>query len=102
SEYLALSQQQRRTTLRTVIETVDGRVPVIASASHYSIAEVGRLSAIAAEAGASFVQILIPLTTAGNSASQAEIVHYFERVAEVSALPVVAYHNPPRGSDAAA
>lgn len=101
SEYRVMAPAQRRDALRFAVGAVADRVPVVAGASSASVAEVAELSEIAAGAGASFVQVLIPLNPGGTPASESDLVAYFEEVARVSALPVVAYHNPPRGSDPA-
>jgi 4-hydroxy-tetrahydrodipicolinate synthase len=102
SEYRVLSPQDRQEALTQAIRAAEGRVPVVAGASHPSVNEVVRLSEVAAAAGADFVQVLIPVTPAGNAARTGDLVAYFEYVTARCALPVVAYHNPPRGSDATA
>jgi 4-hydroxy-tetrahydrodipicolinate synthase len=99
SEYSVLAPDARIETLTHGIGAVDGRVPVIAGASSRSVAEAIRLSEIAATAGASFIQVLAPLQPGGNAASAGDLVTYFEQVAELSALPIVVYLNPPSGSD---
>jgi 4-hydroxy-tetrahydrodipicolinate synthase len=102
SEYRVLSPRDRREALTRAIQASEGRVPVVAGASHPSVDEVVRLSEVAAAAGADFIQVLIPVTPAGNAARTGDLVAYFEQVTARSVLPVVAYHNPPRGSDASA
>lgn len=99
SEYRLLSDVDRRHWLRHGIAAVAGRVPVLAGASSARIAEVAELAELAADAGATYVQVLLPKRPWGPEASVREVVTYFERVTEVSPLPVVVYHNPSRGSD---
>jgi 4-hydroxy-tetrahydrodipicolinate synthase len=102
SEYCVLSPHDRQEALARAIRAAEGRVPVVAGASHPSADEVVRLSGVAAAAGADFIQVLIPVTPAGNAARPGDLISYFEQITARGALPVVAYHNPPRGSDASA
>jgi 4-hydroxy-tetrahydrodipicolinate synthase len=102
SEYQMLTPWQRRASLRRAIEAVDGRVAVIAGASSPAVREVLELSALAADAGAQYVQVLMPLRPWGGPPTEADLLAYFERVARDSPLPVVCYHNPARGADPAA
>lgn len=99
TEYSALSDVDRREWLRRGIEMVDGRIPVLAGASSPRVSEVAELAEIAAAAGGSFAQVLMPRRPWGPEASVAELVAYYEAVAQASPLPIVAYHNPARGSD---
>jgi 4-hydroxy-tetrahydrodipicolinate synthase len=99
SEYRVLTPLARREVLRSSIEAVAGRVPVLAGASSTSVAEVVELAELAAGAGAAFVQVLIPHSGAGTAPVAGDLVQYFAEVARRSPLPVVAYHNPPSGAD---
>lgn len=102
SEYQVLTPVERRASLRRTVQAVNGRVPVVAGASSPSVREVVELSEVAAEAGAQYVQVLMPLRPWGGHAAEADLIAYFEHVARYSSLPVVAYHNPARGSDPSA
>ena len=99
SEYRLLSDGDRRAWLRFAVQAVDRRVPVLAGASSERPDEVASLAEVAAAAGADWVQVLMPRRPWGPQAGTAELVGYFEMVADRSPLPVVAYHNPTRGSD---
>ena len=99
SEYSVLTPADRRDALRVAIAAVDSRVPVLAGVSSPSVAEVVELTGIAQDAGAEFIQVLIPLNPGGTAASAGDLVRYFEAIGAETSLPVVAYHNPPRGSD---
>lgn len=99
SEYQILSATDRLAALRAAIETVGKRVPVLAGASHPDVAEVLRLAESAADAGADFIQVLMPRHPGGNPASVTDLVAYFECVAAASPLPIIAYHNPSQGTD---
>ncbi|MEO9326416.1 dihydrodipicolinate synthase family protein [Gordonia aurantiaca] len=99
SEYQVLGDSDRVETLRTAIDTVGGRVPVLAGASSPDVAEVLRLADSAATAGADFIQVLMPRHPGGNPARVSDLVAYFEKIAASSPLPVIAYHNPSQGTD---
>lgn len=99
SEYRQLSDAERRRWLREGIVAVDGRIPVLAGASSPRIGEVAELARTAADVGADYIQVLLPRRPWGPEATTAELVGYFEAVVRESPLPVVAYHNPSRGSD---
>lgn len=101
SEYQVLTPAERRSSLRDAIAAVGGRVPVLAGASSPAVREVVELSELAAEAGAQYVQVLMPLRPWGGHSSEAELLAYYEAVTRDTALPVVAYHNPARGTDPA-
>ena len=102
SEYQMLTPTERRASLTRAVEVVGGRVAVIAGASSPAIREVLELSSLAAEAGAQYVQVLMPLRPWGGQPTEADLLAYFEGVARDSALPVVCYHNPARGADPSA
>lgn len=99
SEYQILGDADRVETLRTAIDTVAGRVSVLAGASSPDVAEVLRLAESAASAGADFIQVLMPRHPGGNPARVTDLIAYFERIAESSPLPIIAYHNPSQGTD---
>ena len=102
SEYQVLTPGERRASLRRSIGVVGGRVPVLAGASSPSVREVIEVSELAADAGAEYVQVLMPLRPWGGQPSETDLLAYFERVSRECALPVVAYHNPARGADPSA
>jgi len=99
SEYRLLSEADRRAWLRYAVQAVDRRVPVLAGVSSPRLRELAELAELAAEAGADYVQVLMPRRPWGPQAGTAELVAYYEMVTGASPLPVVAYHNPTWGSD---
>ena len=87
----SLTMEERALVLRTVVEVVAGRVPVIAGVS----AGVTRIAVAHAEAaragGAQGVMCLPPLNYRGTTD---ELVAFFAAVAGAAQLPVMAYNNP--------
>ena len=85
----SLSAAERKLVLETVVEAVDGAVPVIAGIS------AGTADAAVAYArdgaGVDAVMCLPPL---GYRADLAELIAHYEAVAEGTGLPVMLYNNP--------
>jgi len=85
----SLSAAERKHVLETVVEAVDGAVPVIAGIS------AGTADAAVAyardAAGVDAVMCLPPL---GYRADLAELIAYYEAVADGTGLPVMLYNNP--------
>jgi 4-hydroxy-tetrahydrodipicolinate synthase len=59
-EFWALTHRERIEAIRTVIETCDGDVPVLAHTGHHSARETIELTREAQEAGADFVVVINP------------------------------------------
>jgi 4-hydroxy-tetrahydrodipicolinate synthase len=87
----SLSNDERGTVVRAVIEAADGRVPVIVGVSAGTPAAAIAFAADAAEAGASALMMLPPL---GYRADASEIVAHYRAVGEAGGLPLMAYNNP--------
>jgi 4-hydroxy-tetrahydrodipicolinate synthase len=87
----SLSNQERRTVVGAVVETVDRRVPVIVGVSAGTPAAAIALAADAADAGADALMMLPPL---GYKADADEIVAHYRAVGEATGLPLMAYNNP--------
>lgn len=87
-EFHALSADEAAHVVRVAVETVAGRVPVVAGAG----GPLGHATAVArgaADAGADALLVLPPYLVGG---PQAGLVAYVEAVAAASDLPVVIYH----------
>ena len=88
-----LSEEEIKTLLTTAVETVNGRVPVIAgtgtNSTHQSIA----LSQFAEEAGADAVMLITPYY---NKSNQKGLVAHFTAIADSIKLPIVLYNVPSR------
>ena len=87
----SLSNDERGTVVRAVIEAAGGRVPVIVGVSAGTPAAAIAFAADAAEAGASALMMLPPL---GYRADADEIVAHYRAVGEAGGLPLMAYNNP--------
>ena len=87
-EFHALSAEESLSVLRVAVETVAGRVPVVAGvggAVGQAVAAVRALETIGADG-----VLLLPPYLVGSS--QEGLIRYVTAVAEASALPVIVYH----------
>jgi len=85
----SLSAAERKLVLETVVEAVDGAVPVIAGISAGTAD-----AAIAYARDAAGVDAVMCLPPLGYRADLAELIAYYEAVADGTALPVMLYNNP--------
>ncbi|WP_372672783.1 dihydrodipicolinate synthase family protein [Amycolatopsis kentuckyensis] len=90
-EFSALSGDERRLVVETVVEQVAGRVPVIAQTGATSTAEAIRLSRHAQSAGADVVMTVAPYY---EPLSLAETLTYLRAVAGSVDIPVMLYNLP--------
>jgi 4-hydroxy-tetrahydrodipicolinate synthase len=87
----SLDRDERRLVLETVVEAVDGTVPVIAGISAGTAAGAVAYARDAVAAGADAVMCLPPL---GYRADVAELIVFYGAVAEGAGVPVMLYNNP--------
>lgn len=90
-EFTALSSDERRLVVETVIDQTAGRVPVVAQTGSASTAEAITLTRHAEAAGAS---VVMPVAPYYETLSLAETTHYLKRVAGSTGLPVMLYNIP--------
>jgi 4-hydroxy-tetrahydrodipicolinate synthase len=92
-EYVNLSTEERRQVVRTAVEAVAGRVPVLAG-----ILEPSTRQAVAAakDFQALGVRALLLLTPYHNLPSPAGIRQHFRAVHDETTIPILLYNNPGR------
>ena len=90
-EFTALSGDERRLVVETVVDQTAGRVPVVAQTGATSTAEAIALSRHAQVAGADVVMALAPYY---DPLSRQEALRYFRAVAGSVDLPVMLYNIP--------
>ncbi|WP_323703869.1 4-hydroxy-tetrahydrodipicolinate synthase [Mammaliicoccus sp. Dog046] len=88
-----LSASEKRSVLETVVDQVNGRVPVYAGTGAISTLETIEQSTMAKEVGADVLSIITPSFAA---ASQEELYIHFKAVAESVDMPIVLYNIPAR------
>ncbi len=88
-----LSHQEHENVIRCVVDTVDGRIPVIAGAGSNSTDEAVSLSRFAKKVGADAVLSVVPYY---NKPTQHGMYQHFEMIAKKVDIPVVLYNIPGR------
>lgn len=91
-EAAKLSLDERQQVMETVIQTVNGRIPVIVGTSHQDLATCINLSKAAVSAGAAGVMIAPPRLT---NPADAEIIAIYAEVASAVATALVVQDFPP-------
>src|ERR1700744_3034071 len=98
-EYHYLTFEEREALICDTIAAVDARVPVVVGVSHPSFRRAIELGQLAATLGAEAIQLLAPLRPFGGAPTIAELVRYYELVANETGLPVMLYLNPGPGAN---
>jgi 1-pyrroline-4-hydroxy-2-carboxylate deaminase len=98
-ENFTLDEAEKRVLLAAIVETVAGRVPVLAGIAECSTRAGAALAAEAEAMGADGLMVVPGLVY---RSGRAEILAHFRAITEASALPVMIYNNPGTyGSDMA-
>jgi 4-hydroxy-tetrahydrodipicolinate synthase len=92
-EASTMPDEEHLATIRFVVETVRGRIPVIAGTGSNDTRHAVELSRKAAASGA---DALLSVTPYYNKASQHGLYLHFKAVAEAVALPIIVYNVPSR------
>lgn len=98
-EYQYLSFDERKALIKTTVDAVGGRRPVVVGVSHPSFKVAIELAHLAESLGASGIQLLAPLKPTGGQPTTAELVHYFELVGRETKMPIMLYLNSGPGAD---
>jgi 4-hydroxy-tetrahydrodipicolinate synthase len=98
-EYTYLSLEARKALIRSTVEYVDGRVPVMVGITHPSFRTAIELAHEAEKLGAGALQLLAPLRPFAGAPTRADLVGYFEKVSRETSLPLTLYLNPGPGAD---
>jgi dihydrodipicolinate synthase/N-acetylneuraminate lyase len=97
SEQFLLTDEERDSLLRLCLEHVAGRVPVIATTSHFSTRIAAERSRKASEAGAAMLMLMPPYHGTGLRADEPSMVAHFARVAEAARIPIMVQDAPLSG-----
>ncbi|MDE2820404.1 MAG: dihydrodipicolinate synthase family protein [Chloroflexota bacterium] len=91
SEFMFLSDKERRDLVAFVVKHGAGRIPIIAGVAGASAAIAVEQAAHAAHAGANAVIAMPPYVAV---ATPDQIFAYFKRIAEAARIPVIIQHAP--------
>jgi 4-hydroxy-tetrahydrodipicolinate synthase len=94
SEQFSLTDAERDTIARALLERVGGRVPVIVTTSHYSAGVAAARSRAAQDMGASMVMLMSPFFGATITVPGPAVIEYFKRVADAIDIPIMVQDAP--------
>ena len=97
SEQFLLSDDERDELLNVCLQHLAGRVPVIATCSHFSTRVAAQRAQRAADLGAAMVMLMPPYHGAALRADERGIIEHFERVASACGVPVMVQDAPLSG-----
>lgn len=89
SEVRSLSDDERKDVARRVVQTVDGRLPVVVGVSAASTAHAAMHARHAAEVGAHAVMAMAPYDLSARVSPEAGIMEYFMAIARAAEIPVI-------------
>jgi len=98
SEQFSLTDAERETVMRTVLEHVAGRVPVIVTTTHFGSSVCAERSRQAQEAGAAMVMIMPPYHGATVRVPEHGIMEFFKRVSDRISIPIMIQDAPVAGT----
>jgi 4-hydroxy-tetrahydrodipicolinate synthase len=94
SEQFALTDGERDTIARALLEHVAGRRPVIVTTSHYSARVTAARSRAAQDMGAAMVMVMPPFFGATLTVPGPAVISYFRQVADAIDIPVMVQDAP--------
>jgi len=91
TEFYANSVEEQKIVIKTVVETVDGRVPVIAGASHSGTREAVKMAKYVEEVGADCVIVVPPYY---HTPTKEGLFKHYKSIADSVKIAVMVYNNP--------
>lgn len=98
SEQFVLSDAERETLTRTILEHVAGRVPVIVTTTHYSTQICIERSRQAQALGAAMVMVMPPYHGATLRVGEAGIYEFYARLSDAIDIPIMVQDAPMSGT----
>lgn len=92
-ESSTMTVEERKETIKCAIDTVNGRIPVIAGTGSNCTASAIEMSKWAEEAGADAVLLVTPYY---NKTTQAGLVAHYKAIAKEISIPIILYNVPSR------
>ncbi|MEY3672054.1 MAG: hypothetical protein RI904_1711, partial [Pseudomonadota bacterium] len=89
SEQFSISDDERDTLTREILQHVAGRVPVIVTTTHYGSLICAQRSRRAQELGASMVMIMPPYHGATIRVPEQNIYEFFSKVSDAIDIPIM-------------
>jgi 4-hydroxy-tetrahydrodipicolinate synthase len=98
SEQFVLTDEERERVMHTVLDHVEGRVPVIVTTTHFGSQICAERSRRAQEAGAAMVMVMPPYHGATIRVPELGIYDFFHRVSDAVSIPVMIQDAPVSGT----
>jgi len=98
SEQFVLTDAERESVMRAVLEHVAGRVPIIVTTTHFSSAICAARSKQAEEAGAAMVMVMPPYHGATFRVAEPGVFEFFRVVSDAVNIPVMIQDAPVAGT----
>jgi 4-hydroxy-tetrahydrodipicolinate synthase len=98
SEQFVLSDDERETVMKTVLEHVAGRIPVIVTTTHFSSEICAARSRRAQDLGAAMVMVMPPYHGATIRVPEIGIYDFFRRVSDAIDIPIMIQDAPVAGT----
>jgi 4-hydroxy-tetrahydrodipicolinate synthase/2-keto-3-deoxy-L-arabinonate dehydratase len=98
SEQFSLSDSERETLTHVILHHVAGRVPVIATTSHFSTAVCIERSLRAQDLGASMVMVMPPYHGATFRVSESQIQAFYTKLSDALSIPIMIQDAPAAGT----
>jgi len=98
SEQFVLTDAEREAVMRTVLEHVAGRVPIIVTTTHFGSAICATRSRQAEEMGAAMVMVMPPYHGATFRVPEAAIFDFFRVVSDAVTIPIMIQDAPVAGT----
>ena len=90
-EFLSMTDEERREIVTTIIQQVDGRVPVLVGTADEWTDKAVRYSREAEELGASGVMVVPPYYA---SPTADELYEHYQQISDAISIPIMVYNNP--------
>ncbi|MFH1045132.1 MAG: dihydrodipicolinate synthase family protein [Pseudomonadota bacterium] len=97
SEQFALSDEERESLIRTILDHVASRVPVIVTTTHFSSRVCARRSRRAQEAGAAMVMVMPPYHGATIRATEEKTYEFLATLSRAIDIPIMVQDAPVSG-----
>jgi dihydrodipicolinate synthase/N-acetylneuraminate lyase len=97
SEQFVLSDDEREVLTRTILEHVNGRVPVIVTTTHFSTRVCALRSRLAQDLGAAMVMVMPPYHGATLRVPEEKTYEFFAALSSALAIPIMVQDAPISG-----
>ncbi|KQW00828.1 dihydrodipicolinate synthase family protein [Rhizobacter sp. Root1221] len=98
SEQFVLGDDEREVLTRTILEHVDGRVPVIVTTTHFSTAVCAERSRRAQAMGAAMLMVMPPYHGATFRVPEPQIHEFYARLSDAVDIPIMIQDAPASGT----